>query len=145
MNEQINSPPLSARLSRQFDNIYNFLGLYFTSLLSVRVHRHFPYLFPLPRRHPSKVANIRSLSRAKLDPYAAAESSSFNTRGRPNVYQNQPRWNTGTSSRGPAEAGNNPHGAGGAGGGGGGGRSGGAPRRTMGIDDVRAPECGSCG
>lgn len=31
-----NRPPLSARLSQQFDNVYNFFGLYFTSLFSVR-------------------------------------------------------------------------------------------------------------
>jgi hypothetical protein len=31
------SPPLSARISRSVDNIYNFFGLYFVSLFSVRV------------------------------------------------------------------------------------------------------------
>ncbi|KAF7508923.1 hypothetical protein GJ744_008632 [Endocarpon pusillum] len=106
----LETPPLTVRLSQQFDNVYNFFGLYFVSLLS-------------------------------LDPYAAAESSQFNTRGRPNSSQNRPRWSSGTNSRGPAGSGSSPRGPGS----GGGGRPGGAPRRTMGIDDVRAPECGSCG
>ena len=31
------SPPLSARISRSVDDIYNFLGLYFVSLFSVSI------------------------------------------------------------------------------------------------------------
>lgn len=126
------SPPLSVRLSQQFDNVYNFFGLYFASLLSVRA------------------SALRALDISantiptQLDPYAAAESSRFNTRGRPNASQNQPRWSSGTNSGGLAPSSSNPRGPGG-GGGAGSGRPGGAPRRTMGIDDVRAPECGSCG
>jgi hypothetical protein len=34
------SPPLSARVSRSIDSIYNFFGLYFASLFSVCAARH---------------------------------------------------------------------------------------------------------
>jgi hypothetical protein len=33
--DQRYSPPLTARISRSIDNIYNFFGLYFVSLFSV--------------------------------------------------------------------------------------------------------------
>lgn len=73
-------------------------------------------------------------------------------RGRPNAAQDRPRWSLGTNGRGAMGGSSvNPRGTGGGGGSGGSGRpgagsgGGGAPRRTMGIDDVRAPECGSCG
>jgi hypothetical protein len=36
------SPPLFVRLSQQLGNVYNFFGLYFTSLLSVRVKSAHP-------------------------------------------------------------------------------------------------------
>lgn len=97
-------PPLTVRLSRSIDSVYNVLGLYFTSLFA-------------------------------LDPYGAAEASRFNIRARPNARQERPRWGGGGSAR---LGGNN-----GGGTGGGGGGSSGRPR-TMGIDDVREPECGSC-
>lgn len=110
--QTLTSLPLQARLNRVVDNVYNFLGLYFVSLLS-------------------------------LDPYAAAQNSRFNTRG---------------PGRGPqaARTGGNTTGSGSGlfGGGrlGGGGNSGSGPRggggggRRMGtVDDVRGPECGSCG
>ena len=74
-----------------------------------------------------------------LDPYTAAQNSNFNTRGRPNAYQERSRW--GSSNR----LGGGGGGGGGAGGGGGNGGGGPAPRRMGGIDDVRGPECGSCG
>ncbi|KIW96360.1 uncharacterized protein Z519_03429 [Cladophialophora bantiana CBS 173.52] len=113
----LETPPLSARLSRLSDDVYNFLGLYFVSLFS-------------------------------LDPYTAAQNSQFNTRGRPNAYQERPRWG-GASTRlggGAGAGGGGPGSSWGRGGGGGGSGSGsGGLRRMGGIDDVRAPECGSCG
>ncbi|KIW73671.1 hypothetical protein PV04_01769 [Phialophora macrospora] len=96
----LESPPLTARLSRFSSDVYNFLGLYFVSLFS-------------------------------LDPYAAAQNSQFNTRSRPNAHQQRPRWAGGSGRLG----GGGPSSGGGGGGG----------RRMGGIDDVRAPECGSCG
>ncbi|KAJ9608080.1 hypothetical protein H2200_007068 [Cladophialophora chaetospira] len=104
----LESPPLTARLTRFSEDIYNVLGLYFVSLFS-------------------------------LDPYTAAQNSQFNTRGRPNVYQERPRWG-GNSGR-VGGGGGRGSGAGGGGGFGGGGSG----RRMGGIDDVRGPECGSCG
>jgi uncharacterized membrane protein YgcG len=88
-------------------------------------------------RFSSDVYNFLGLyfvSLFSLDPYTAAQNSQFNTRGRPNAYQERPRWAGGSSRLGGA--------GGGPSGGGGGGSSG---RRMGGIDDVRAPECGSCG
>ncbi|KIW25009.1 uncharacterized protein PV07_10685 [Cladophialophora immunda] len=115
----LETPPLSARISRISDDVYNFLGLYFVSLFS-------------------------------LDPYTAAQNSQFNTRGRPNAYQERPRWGGGTNRLGGGGAtggGGSTWGRGGGGGGGSGSGSGsgGGSRRMGGIDDVRAPECGSCG
>jgi len=101
--------PLTARLHRSVDNIYNFLGLYFVSLLS-------------------------------LDPYAAAQNSRFNTRG--------PGRNV-NASAGPGSAARQGGGlmGGGRTGGGAAGPSGGSGggRRVRTVDDVRGPECGSCG
>ncbi|KEF58659.1 uncharacterized protein A1O9_06585 [Exophiala aquamarina CBS 119918] len=114
----LETPPLSARFTRTFDDIYNFLGLYIVSLLS-------------------------------LDPYTAAQNSQFNTRGRPNAYQDRTRWAGGVNrTGGGAAAGAAPRGGGGGGGGAGGsnGFGGGGPGRRIGtVEDVRAPECGSCG
>ncbi|KAK7883606.1 hypothetical protein LTR67_011016 [Exophiala xenobiotica] len=107
----LETPPLSARISRLGDDIYNFLGLYFVSLFS-------------------------------LDPYTAAQNSQFNLRGRPNVYQDRARWGGGVNRAGGGGAGGGPATGGG---GGGGGAGAGAGRRFGGIDDVRGPECGSCG
>ncbi|OAP57989.1 hypothetical protein AYL99_07079 [Fonsecaea erecta] len=107
----LETPPLSARISRLSDDIYNFLGLYLVSLFS-------------------------------LDPYTAAQNSQFNTRGRPNAYQERPRWSGGGTNRlgGATGSGSSSWGRGGSGAGGAG-----PARRMGGIDDVRAPECGSCG
>ncbi|OQU96629.1 hypothetical protein CLAIMM_02680 [Cladophialophora immunda] len=118
----LETPPLSARISRISDDVYNFLGLYFVSLFS-------------------------------LDPYTAAQNSQFNTRGRPNAYQERPRWGGGTNrlggggttGGGSSSAWGRGGGGGGGGGSGSGSGSGGGSRRMGGIDDVRAPECGSCG
>ncbi|KIW16313.1 hypothetical protein PV08_06364 [Exophiala spinifera] len=112
----LETPPLAARISRLGDDIYNFLGLYFVSLFS-------------------------------LDPYTAAQNSQFNTRGRPNAYQERSRWGgvNRTGGGGPAGGGAAGTGSGFGGRGGGGGGGSGAGRRFGGIDDVRAPECGSCG
>ena len=116
-------PPLSARFTRTVDDIYNFVGLYLVSLLS-------------------------------LDPYTAAQNSQFNTRGRPNAYQDRSRWGGGVNRTGGvgglAGGGAAPRGGGGGGGGGGSGGGkgfgGGGPGRRIGtVEDVRAPECGSCG
>ncbi|KIW78975.1 hypothetical protein Z517_08815 [Fonsecaea pedrosoi CBS 271.37] len=110
-------PPLSARISRFSDDLYNFLGLYLVSLFS-------------------------------LDPYTAAQNSQFNTRGRPNAYQDRPRWGAGSTTRlggGGGSGGGGSGGSWGRGGGGGAGGPGSGPRRMGGIDDVRGPECGSCG
>ncbi|KIW49074.1 hypothetical protein PV05_10788 [Exophiala xenobiotica] len=111
----LETPPLSARISRLGDDIYNFLGLYFVSLFS-------------------------------LDPYTAAQNSQFNLRGRPNAYQDRARWGgvnrTGGAGGTTGGGGSGTSRGGGSGGGGGGG---GAGRRFGGIDDVRGPECGSCG
>ncbi|KAK4942770.1 hypothetical protein LTR10_017530 [Elasticomyces elasticus] len=104
----LETPPVSARISRLGDNIYNFLGLYFVSLFS-------------------------------LDPYTAAQNSRFNLRGRPNAYQERTRWGSANRNGG---AGANPGGRGGGSSGFGGTGPG---RRMGGIDDVRGPECGSCG
>ncbi|KAK5415455.1 hypothetical protein LTR06_003505 [Exophiala xenobiotica] len=106
----LETPPLSARISRLGDDVYNFLGLYFVSLFS-------------------------------LDPYTAAQNSHFNLRGRPNAYQDRARWGGGVNRTGGAGGGP----ATGGGEGGGGGAGAGAGRRFGGIDDVRGPECGSCG
>jgi len=101
--------PLTARLHRATDTVYNFLGLYFVSLLS-------------------------------LDPYAAAQNSRFNTRG--------PGRNVsaGAGTGSAARQGGGVLG-GGRGVGGGSGPSGGSGggRRLATVDDVRGPECGSCG
>ncbi|KAJ5306272.1 hypothetical protein N7508_005287 [Penicillium antarcticum] len=66
----------------------------------------------------------------QLDSYKAAEESSFNINRSSNSYTTRPRWG-GSSSYG-------------GGGGGGGGGPGSGPRRVGRVDDVRAPECGSC-
>ncbi|KAK5937120.1 hypothetical protein PMZ80_010661 [Knufia obscura] len=112
--QTLDSLPLTARLNRIADNVYNFLGLYFVSLLS-------------------------------LDPYAAAQNSRFNTRG-------PGRTNTNASAGSAPRQGGGLFGGGRLGGGGSGGSGGAGPRggggggRRMGtVDDVRGPECGSCG
>jgi hypothetical protein len=113
----LETPPLAARISRLSDDIYNFLGLYFVSLFS-------------------------------LDPYAAAQASQFNTRARgPNAYQDRARWGSGANRSGGGGSGGSGLGGGRGGGGGSGGGFGGAGsgRRMGTVDDVRGPECGSCG
>jgi len=115
----LSTPPPAARLSRLADSAYNFLGLYFVSLFS-------------------------------LDPYTAAQNSQFNTRGRPNAYQERARWSAGGGRVGGGGAGGRPSGGGAGGTGGTGGMGGGAApgsggRRMGTVDDVRGPECGSCG
>ena len=112
---KLSRPPLTARISRFSDSVYNFVGLYFVSLFS-------------------------------LDPYTAAQNSSFNTRGRGNAYQERARWGGVNRIGGGGGSG----GSGGSdsrgGGGGGAGFGGGGSGRRMGtVDDVRGPECGSCG
>lgn len=90
------------------------------------------------------------MSLFSLDPYTAAQNSQFNTRGRPNAYQDRARWG-GVNRTGGAAGGAAPRGGGGGGSGGGGagganGFGGGGPGRRIGtVEDVRAPECGSCG
>lgn len=118
--QTLSSLPLSARFNRAADSVYNFLGLYFVSLLA-------------------------------LDPYAAAQNSRFNTRGPgrsvPGTGTAAPR-TTGPSGTGGGSGlfgGGRLGGGGGAGPRGGGGSSGGAGRRMGTVDDVRGPECGSCG
>ncbi|KAJ9202959.1 hypothetical protein DTO166G4_5724 [Paecilomyces variotii] len=64
-----------------------------------------------------------------LDPLKAAEESKFNIRRSGNSYNNRPRWGGSSGGGGP----------GGPGGGGGG------PRRIGRVDDIRGPECKSCG
>jgi hypothetical protein len=119
------SPPLSARFSRGIDNIYNFFGLYFVSLFSVCA-------MP-PSQNWACLSRSLTLLHTQLDPYAAAENSQFNTRNRPNSYQTRPRWTSSNTQRGTGPAGS-----------GSSGRPG--PRRPMGtVDDVRGPECSSCG
>ncbi|KIV88141.1 hypothetical protein, variant [Exophiala mesophila] len=104
----LETPPLSARLSRFSTDVYNFLGLYIVSLFS-------------------------------LDPYTAAQTSSFNTSGpgRGSGVQSRARW----GSAGPATRNGNTGGRPGAGSGGGGGTG----RRLGQVNDIREPECGSCG
>ncbi len=86
------------------------------------------------------------MSLFSLDPYTAAQNSQFNLRGRPNAYQDRARWGgvnrTGGAGGTTGGGGSGTSRGGGSGGGGGGG---GAGRRFGGIDDVRGPECGSCG
>ena len=116
--QTLTSLPLSARLNRFADNIYNFLGLYLVSLLS-------------------------------LDPYTAAQSSRFNTRGPGRNSGNNSTstssgsgngiWGGGRVGGNPGSGNNGPQGGGGGAGGGAGGR------RVGTVDDVRGPECGSCG
>ncbi|EXJ95001.1 hypothetical protein A1O1_00119 [Capronia coronata CBS 617.96] len=107
----LETPPLTARISRLSDSIYNFLGLYIVSLFS-------------------------------LDPYTAAQNSQFNTRAKgPNTYQERPRWGANRSGTGGGGVG----GIGRGGNTGTGTGSGAGGRRFGGIDDVRGPECGSCG
>ena len=67
----------------------------------------------------------------QLDPYAAAEQSPFNIRNRSNA---APR-------AGPRAGG----GGGGGGGGHGGGGGGGSGKKLGTVDDIRGPECKSCG
>jgi hypothetical protein len=123
-----NSPPFSARVRSFFDNIYMFFGLYIVSLFSVRP----PYF-----QRISSPANIPS----QFDPYTAAQMSSFNIQNRSNSRPQRPRWGSGGSTKkGPGGGG---PGSGGKGPWGGGGGSGGKKFGT--VDDVRGPECKSCG
>lgn len=117
--QTIGSVPLTTRLNRTVDTWYNFFGLYIVSLLS-------------------------------LDPYSAAQNSRFNTRGPGRPVQTSANTagrpggpSTGTSSwfGGGRTGGSGP----GTGGGAGGGTGGGSGRRMGTVDDVRGPECGSCG
>ncbi|KAI1919170.1 hypothetical protein LOZ58_004367 [Ophidiomyces ophidiicola] len=111
------SPPLTVRIGNFIYSIYAILGLYFVSLFS-------------------------------LDPYSAAQNSRFNVVSPPsrNIRGTRPSW---------GGAGGGPPGGGGGGGGGGGswgwgsGTGGGGtdgPSKRIGrVDDVRGPECRSCG
>ncbi|PLB41825.1 uncharacterized protein BDW47DRAFT_122275 [Aspergillus candidus] len=69
-----------------------------------------------------------------FDPYSAAQNSKFNVVSSPNRSNTRSRW--GGSSGG---------GGSGGGGGGPGGPGGFGPRRIGRVDDVRGPECKSCG
>ncbi|BDD63364.1 hypothetical protein MAP00_008263 [Monascus purpureus] len=100
----LQSPPLSVRITRFFENVYFFLGLYFVSLFS-------------------------------LDPYTAAQNSQFNITRPVNKHNTRPRWGGSAGSSGYG---------GGGGGPGGSGPRGPGPRRIGRVDDIRAPECGSC-
>ncbi|PYI17085.1 hypothetical protein BO86DRAFT_388343 [Aspergillus japonicus CBS 114.51] len=104
----LGSPPLTVRVSRFFESVYVFLGLYLVSFFS-------------------------------LDPYAAAQNSQFNIHRKGNPSGPTSRWGLfgGGGSGGP--------GGGGGGGGPGGGPRGFGPRKIGRVDDVRGPECKSCG
>ncbi|PYI27619.1 hypothetical protein BP00DRAFT_429175 [Aspergillus indologenus CBS 114.80] len=106
----LGSPPLSVRVSRFFESVYVFLGLYLVSFFS-------------------------------LDPYAAAQNSQFNIHRKGNPAGPTSRWGLfgGGGSGGPGGGG------GGGGGGPGGGPRGFGPRKIGRVDDVRGPECKSCG
>lgn len=88
---------------------------------------------------PTKVLNRHFADSLRfyyqLDPYSAAQNSQFNVSRSGNKYGSRPRWGSGGSGSG--------YGGGGPGGPGGGGGFG--PKRIGRIDDIRAPECGSCG
>lgn len=114
--QTLDSLPLTARLNRIADSAYNFLGLYFVSLLS-------------------------------LDPYTAAQNSRFNTRGPGrNVNANTNAAARSAPRQGGGGSGGGLFGGGRLGGGGGGGGAGNGAGRRMGtVNDVRGPECGSCG
>ncbi|EON67643.1 hypothetical protein W97_06786 [Coniosporium apollinis CBS 100218] len=80
-----------------------------------------------------------------LDAYTAAANSPYSRRNRPS---NNPRSSWGRSvGRGGGSGGGGYGGGGGGGGPGGPGGSGGSnyPRKLGQVDDVRGPECGSCG
>ena len=71
----------------------------------------------------------------QLDAYAAAENSQFNLRN---------RQRSSAGNRAPPRSGASGGGGGGAGGSGGGGPGGGGRKLGM-VDDIRGPECKSCG
>lgn len=72
---------------------------------------------------------------SQFDPYTAAQNSQFNVSRQGNRHNSRPRWGGSSSS----------YGGGGGGPGGSGPRGGGSgPRRIGRVDDIRAPECGSC-
>ncbi|KAK2757985.1 hypothetical protein FQN54_004391 [Arachnomyces sp. PD_36] len=79
-----------------------------------------------------------------LDPYSAAQNSRFNIHN--TRASSAPRRSGGSGFGGWGGGGGGGKGDGGGGGGGGGGSfGGGGPGRKIGrVDDVRAPECGSC-
>ncbi|EXJ63973.1 hypothetical protein A1O7_00308 [Cladophialophora yegresii CBS 114405] len=98
-------------------------------------------------RFSSDVYNFLGLyfvSLFSLDPYAAAQNSQFNTRGRPSAQQARSMWGGGVGG-GSGRLGSGGGAASGGSGSGGARGGGGSGRRMGGIDDVRAPECGSCG
>ncbi|KAL3471321.1 hypothetical protein BJX99DRAFT_237867 [Aspergillus californicus] len=104
----LQAPPISVKMRHFFENIYLFLGLYFTSFFA-------------------------------LDPFVAAENSSFNITNFNNRSNTKSRW------AGPGGA----RGGGGGGGGGGPGGSGGFGSFGSGkfsrVDDINGQCKGSCG
>ncbi|KAJ5918221.1 hypothetical protein N7454_010596 [Penicillium verhagenii] len=102
-------------------------GQALTSLpLSVRVSRFIEsaYVF----------FGLYIVSFLSLDPYAAAQNSSFNIH----------KTRSSSGSRDTRGGSSSSYGPGGGGGGGGGGGPGGPGRRIGRVDDVRGPECRSC-
>ncbi|KAK2808212.1 hypothetical protein FQN50_004953 [Emmonsiellopsis sp. PD_5] len=71
----------------------------------------------------------------------AARNSQFNIQYSRNSQANRPRWGGSTGSGGGGDGGSGGFGKRPGGGGGG---SGGPSRRIGRVDDIRAPECGSC-
>ncbi|PLN85044.1 hypothetical protein BDW42DRAFT_18494 [Aspergillus taichungensis] len=131
----LDKPPLTVRLSRFVENIYVFFGLYFVSLFSVSSHQ-FIHSHRLRAGRPRRFRPPEHLlTPPQFDPYSAAQNSKFNVVSSPNRSNTRSRW--GGSSGGG--------GGGGSGGGGPGGPGGFGPRRIGRVDDVRGPECKSCG
>ncbi|KAJ6264163.1 hypothetical protein Dda_0305 [Drechslerella dactyloides] len=124
------SPPLTSRITRFTESAIQFIGLYTVSLLSVRS--------PQPSL-TTYILYTNTANAKQFDPYASAEASSFATQNNA-AMQGTSRGNGSTgfggSSRQDPRGGN---------GGGSGGGSGGGGRRLGTIDQVRGPECGSCG
>ncbi|BCS22895.1 uncharacterized protein APUU_31120S [Aspergillus puulaauensis] len=101
----LQSPPVSVQIRRFMENIYLFLGLYFTSFFA-------------------------------LDPYEAAQNSSFNVTRAGNKDNTRSRWNGLGGPRG---------GGGGGGGPGGGGGFGSFGSGKFGkVDDIQGSCKGSC-
>lgn len=114
------SAPLTVRVRNFMDSAYVFVGLYVTTFFSVR--------------SPSSLhsyVNCATNIKLQFEPYASAEASPFNQAKR------SPGKRPGWGGYGGGQGG---------GGGGGGPGPGSGPGKKLGrVDDIRGPECKSCG